>query len=71
MHVLRNPVARARQSESARALRKAAGPHGVHRLIVDQIGEMSAAPDAGALERLRLWIVRRPCEPARKVALTA
>jgi hypothetical protein len=71
MYVLRNLVTRARLAELARAVREASEPRDAHRLIVDEIGEMSAALDAAALERLRLWIVRRPFGPARKVSTTA
>jgi hypothetical protein len=71
MYVLRNLVTRARQAGLARAVRETADPRDAHRLIADEIGEMSAALDAGALESLRQWIVRRPFGPAQRISTTA
>jgi VIT1/CCC1 family predicted Fe2+/Mn2+ transporter len=68
MYVLRSLVARGRKARVVRAVR-AARPEQAHRLIVDEVGRLSAAFSAAELERMRQWIVAQPVPagPAARV----
>jgi VIT1/CCC1 family predicted Fe2+/Mn2+ transporter len=70
MYVLRNLVTRGRKARVVRAVRGASKPEQAHRLIVDEVGGLSAAFSVTELERLRQWIVAQPVHagPAVRVA---
>jgi hypothetical protein len=64
MYVLRNFVVRARQAKLVQAARAAGRPEEAHRLIADEMGELSRALGTPELERVRQWIVARPAQDA-------
>jgi len=60
MYVLRNLVARARKATLMRAVREAAEPAQAHRIISQEIGNVSRVLGAAEFERMRRWIVDQP-----------
>jgi hypothetical protein len=70
MYVLRNLVARGRNDSMVRAVRRAT-PAQAHRLIGEQVGELSRALSTAELERVRQWVVAQPQPQAPGVRVTA
>ena len=70
MYVLRNLVARGRNDSMVRAVRGAT-PAQAHRLIGEQVGELSRALSTTELERVRQWVVAQPQPQAPGVRVTA
>ena len=73
MYVLRSLVARGRQARLVRAVRHARQPEQAHKLIGDEIGELSGALGTAELERVRQWILAQPAPPPTRdgVGVTA
>jgi hypothetical protein len=70
MYVLRNLVSRGRKDSLVRAVRGAA-PAQAHRLIGEQVGELSRALSTTELERVRQWVVAQPQPQAPGARVTA
>jgi VIT1/CCC1 family predicted Fe2+/Mn2+ transporter len=60
MYVLRNLVTRARKATLMREVREAAEPAQAHRIISQEIGNVSRVLGAPEFERMRRWIVDQP-----------
>lgn len=70
MYVLRNLVVRARQAKLVQATRAASRAEDAHRLIADELGELSRALGPPELEQIRQWIVTRASQDAPGIRVT-
>ena len=70
MYVLRNLVTRARKATLMRAVREAADPGQAHRIISQEIGNVSRVLGAAEFERMRRWIVDQPASLTSRPGVT-
>ena len=70
MYVLRNLVARSRKATLMRAVREAAEPAQAHRIISQEIGNVSRVLGAAEFERMRRWIVDQPASASSTPRVT-
>ena len=70
MYVLRNLVARSRKATLMRAVREAAEPAQAHRIISQEIGNVSRVLGAAEFERMRRWIVDQPASVTSRPGVT-
>ena len=70
MYVLRNLVARSRKATLMRTVREAADPAQAHRIISQEIGNVSRVLGAAEFERMRRWIVDQPASVTSRPGVT-